>query len=466
MFGVLIDRSDAFTIRTYNVHSGTHTHSHPVKGTVIGDIWTHGECLRFAVAESGSITTWEVGFASRNTPTEVESLPLPDNFSYNKYLSNALHPTLSRFAYTHSDSKRVLVWDARNSKFLLNEYVDSPHGISFSSNGRFFMCRTGPFQIYLWKESPTGYILHRTLNWEFGFHGQLMSPNGESIFLFGFEAIQLSLTMDPSTSFSRKQDHTEFIVGFSPDETLAAVARSWGKTITVLDLKSGDPLSIIDAGIEVYGQGVTGSTVVAVNREKVVTWDLSARDHVLNTEANVNDNTQTMISIICPETQYLGYTYMSISPDLHTVAMVEYGLDSCSYSLHLHDVPTERCLGDVRMSGEGYGRPWFISDGRQVWCVTDRGEANRFMIAEGSEFGVTELEQLGPTDQPPNTPPWLSSRGYQIMDDRWILGVSGKRLLQLPPHWRSSDKNRTWSGRFLALSHSTLPEAIILELEE
>ncbi|KAF9644058.1 hypothetical protein BDM02DRAFT_3217962 [Thelephora ganbajun] len=109
-FGVLIQRLGAFTIRAYNVHSGTHTYSHPVKGTVIGDIWTHGECLRFAVAESGSITTWEVRFAPRNTPTEVESLPLPDDFSYNSYRANAFHPTLSQLAYPHSDC--VLVWDA------------------------------------------------------------------------------------------------------------------------------------------------------------------------------------------------------------------------------------------------------------------------------------------------------------------------------------------------------------------
>ncbi|KAF9644164.1 hypothetical protein BDM02DRAFT_3122307 [Thelephora ganbajun] len=463
MFGVLIDRSDAFPIRTYNVHSGTHIYSHPVEGQVVPNIWTHGECLRFAVVKSGSITTWEVGFASRNTPTEVESLPLPDDFSYDQHRSNVLHPTLSQLAYTHSNCKIVHVWDARNSKFLLNEYIDHPLWISFSSDGRFFTCRTGPFQFYLWKVSPTGYILHRTLNSELWFLNQLMSPNGESIFLFGFEAIQLSRTMDSAT-FSRKHDHMEFIVEFSPDETLAAVTRFGENTITVLDLKSGDPLSIIDAGMKVHGQRVTGSSVVTVGREKVVTWNLPARDHVLNTEANVNDNIQAATSIICPGVQFS--MFMSISPDLHTVAMMDYNLRSRSYSLHLHDVPTERCLGDVRMSEGGYGRPRFTSDGRQVWCVTG-GEANGFTIVEGSKSGVIELEQLEPTDQPPSTPPWLSSRGYQIMDDRWILGSSGKRLLRLPPHWRSVEvEARTWSGRFLALLHSTLPEAVILELEE
>ncbi|KAF9646207.1 hypothetical protein BDM02DRAFT_3198480, partial [Thelephora ganbajun] len=67
MFGVLFDRPDTFTICTYNVHSGIHTYSHLVEGDLVGDIWTHGECLRFATMKPGSITTWEVGFASRNT---------------------------------------------------------------------------------------------------------------------------------------------------------------------------------------------------------------------------------------------------------------------------------------------------------------------------------------------------------------------------------------------------------------
>ncbi|KAF9642178.1 hypothetical protein BDM02DRAFT_2511175 [Thelephora ganbajun] len=106
IFGALIRRLGTFIIRTYNVHSGTHTHTHPVEEEVVRNIWTRGECLRFAVVKSGSITTWEVGFASRNAPTEVESLPLPNNSPYDLY-KNSLRPVLSRLAFT--DSGRILV---------------------------------------------------------------------------------------------------------------------------------------------------------------------------------------------------------------------------------------------------------------------------------------------------------------------------------------------------------------------
>ncbi|KAF9642094.1 hypothetical protein BDM02DRAFT_3273592 [Thelephora ganbajun] len=465
MFGVLVYRPHgfgSFTICTYDIRSGTHIYSHFVEGRIIPNIWTHGECLRFAVMKSGSITTWEVGFASRNTPIEIESLSLPDNSLRDSY-GHWFHPTLSRLAFVHS--WRIHVWDAQHSRFLLNEFAWAPDGISFSSDGRFFMYREKRLShIYLWKESPTGYNLHRKLNCGMATPNQLISPNGESIFIFGGSVLQLWRTTDSSTSFSHKQTDERFIVEFSPDEMLAAVARFKDNTVTVLDLKSGDSLLIINTDIEVYGQGAAGSTIVAVGREKVVTWNLPTRDHVLNMKANVNDSIRT-VTISCP--RMLSYPYplefASISPDLHTIAIVEYTSPFSRY-LHLHDVPTKQCLGSVLVDE---GRPWFTSDGRQVWYITDRDEvANGLTIVEDSDCGAIKPKRLGPTNQPPNTP-WLSSRGYQITDDGWILGISGKRLIWLPPHWRSLDtKARTWSGRFLALLHSALSEAVILELEE
>ncbi|KAF9642270.1 hypothetical protein BDM02DRAFT_3124713 [Thelephora ganbajun] len=468
MFGVLIRRLCTFNIRIYDVHSGAHTYTHLIEGIVEGMvvcvIWTHGECLRFATTKPGSITTWEVGFASRNAPTEIESLPLPDNFPHDFYI-HSFHPTLSRLAFTYLE--RIFVWDTRHSKFLLNEYAKDTHRISFSSDGRFFIYEvigTLAPTIYLWKESSTGYILHRKFNCEVWISRLLISPNGESIFASRYRTIQLWRTMDLTTSFSHKQTYERFVVDFSPDETLAAATRVGGKTITVLDLKSGNPPLIIDAGMEVYGQRVTGDTVVAAYHEKVVTWNLPARDRVLNTKANLNDNISTATPLIICPTMSSRLEFVSISPDLHSIAIVD-SLPFSHHRLHLHHVPTRQCLGYVFVDRRGDSCPWFTSDGREVWYTTDRGEANGLAVVEDTESGVIKLEHLGPTQRPSNAP-WLSSRGYQIMDDGWILGISGKRLLRLPPRWRSLDTNRTWSGRFLVLLHGALPEAVILELEE
>ncbi|KAF9643638.1 hypothetical protein BDM02DRAFT_3123132 [Thelephora ganbajun] len=270
--------------------------------------------------------------------------------------------------------------------------------------------------------------------------------------------------MDPPTSFSCEQTHERFILEFSPNEMLAAVTRFKDKTITVLDLESGNPLSTVDTGTEIYGQRVTGSTVIAVGHEKIVTWNLPTGNRVLNPKASVT----WTATFSCPETFSYSYTsrFISISPDLHRIAIVQGPMYGNPPSLYLQDVPTGQLHGPVSMRGGGDGRPWFTLDGRQVWYITDRGEAKGLAIVEGSESGVVKLENLEPTSQLPNTPPWLSSRGYQVVENRWILGFSGKRLLWLPPHWQSLGANRTWGGRFLALLHGTLPGAVILEFEE
>ncbi|KAF9645513.1 hypothetical protein BDM02DRAFT_3189660 [Thelephora ganbajun] len=451
MFGALISRHDTSIIRIYNVHSGTHIYSHPVEGEVVDDIWTHVGCLRFATIKPGFITVWEVGFASTNAPREFESLPLPANLSHD-LCPQSFHPTLSRLAFSHSE--RIFVWDARHSKFLLDEHAERLYTTSFSSDGRFFVYGTMVSGIYLWKESPTHYILHRKLNREIEMDNLLMSPNGRSILVFGGMAIQLSHTMDPSTSLPGKQGHRGFNVEFSSDETLATVTRVRGNTITVLDLKSGDPLLTIDTGMHVYGQRATGNTVVSFDGVKVVTWNLPARDRGLNPKVNAKDSIRTTMTR-CPGMDFLESA--SLSPDLHRVAI------TVMDSFHLHDVSTGQCLASVPTHWGRFRRPWFTSDGRQVFI---EGEVNGFTIVEDSRSGVIKLEHLGPTNQPPSTPPWLSSRGYQITDG-WILGISGKRLLRLPPHWQSLDTTyRRWSGRFLALLYHQLPEAVILELEE
>jgi ABC-type nitrate/sulfonate/bicarbonate transport system permease component len=70
--------------------------------------------------------------------------------------------------------------------------------------------------------------------------------------------------------------------------------------------------------------------------------------------------------------------------------------------------------------------------------------------------GQRVLELVG-TEHLPQGSPWVSSHGYQVTDDWWILGPDGKRLLMLPPLWQSwSAVQRVWKGRFLALLHANV----------
>jgi WD40 repeat protein len=189
------------TIAIYNILSSTPIYYPPIEGPVIRKIWTHGECVRFATMGLESITVWEVGFTSKHPLREVESLPTPNGF----YLSEEciFLPTLSRFAFIHE--KTVLVWDAQHSKLLLNSMeVKTPSKMTFSPDGSFFACATHGPEIYLWKESPTGYILHQKLiskSIEVDTpYRPLFSPNGQLVVVSCRLTLESWHTMDSTTS--------------------------------------------------------------------------------------------------------------------------------------------------------------------------------------------------------------------------------------------------------------------------
>ena len=244
-------------------------------------LWTHGEYLRFATVKPGAIAIWEVGFTSKHTLAEIESLPAPDNIVSGQCL---FLPTRSRIAFIFQEA--VVVWDTRDSKTLL-DFVDDnrPVGLSFSSDGRFFACGTTGREIHLWKESPTGYVLHQKLVYSIldlsRFGGEddtavvLLSPNGESIIASKRPETQLWRTTDPVISLSsvptQPVTETRFILDFSQDESLAAVARLEDNIATIIDLRSGDTRLIIDVGTSIWGLRATGNTIVVVGDRGIIT---------------------------------------------------------------------------------------------------------------------------------------------------------------------------------------------------
>ena len=197
--------SEGSNIFICDVTSGTLIHSHSLNDTVplSNHIWTHGESLRFATADATTITIWEVGFISGAAPEEIETLPTPDGFDNERPRFTQLHPAPYRLAFVSRG--RIRVWDGQNSRFLLEcadaEFVPS---MSFSSDGRFFACSTARPNVYLWKESPDGYVLHGILasNAWYGLT-PLLAPNGKSIVTFGGRTIKSwrtrSITVPPSS---------------------------------------------------------------------------------------------------------------------------------------------------------------------------------------------------------------------------------------------------------------------------
>ena len=350
--------------------------------------------------------------------------------------------------------------------------------MTFSSDGRFFAYGTRGPEVYLWKESPTGYVLHHKFVLSTGYYSYpCLSPNGQSIVASSGDTLQLWRTEDSATTLSIPTpafQHTKpFILEFSPDKSLMATARTTDNTATVFDVESGVPRLIIDTGMKINGLRVAWNNIVVVDQEKSVTWGLPPGDHVLDVRVNVNGSVRT--TIFDPLSRGLS-PFVSISPDLKYIAAVKEP-GRLGSSLNIYDMATGKRLASASAQ---VPRSWVIPDGRKVWFTPDGCEVwftpdgrgygellQGWAIVRDSESSIHKLEELEPTQHPQGGYPWESSHNCKVTDDGWILGSSKKQLLWLPPHWRSRVKtHRVWDGRYLGVLRPELPEVVVLEVLE
>ena len=353
-----------------------------------------------------------------------------------------------------------MVWDARGSKFLLNFKTRCLSG-DFSPDGRFLAYGTSD-RVFIWKESPTGYALHQELTLASARRATpLLSLYGESIIAYHWPTVRLwHTTASPPSIPNAPVRRGNFILGFSTDQTLAVVARTYGNTITIFDLQSGEPWFTIDAGMGVLGMRMTRSAVIVVG-DGVVTWDLPTGDRALNAKANTEDTAQTTpLDPIKRPPLSPSTAPASISPDLIHVAVHD------GSPIALYDISTGKHLASAKKTGSatGISTPWFTPDTHEVWCG-GRKHSHGWTIVEGDGPGVVKLDPVDPGASPSGGFPWESSHGYEVLDDEWVPNPGRKRLLWLPHNWKS-DGDWSWGGRFLGLFHGALPEAVILEFYE
>lgn len=472
-------------INTYNFPSRTFTGPFcAAEEYLIRPIWTHGEYLQFATIAPGLITTWEVEFTLTSPPVVVESFPIPDEtFNGKNFL---FLPSLSRLAFTPGNG--VWVWDVKASKLLLTsqlvqsqEYIGSAKmflskemflpKFSFSSDGCFFACLDTAGVVHIWKDSPAGYVLHQQVHFPpkfpYNSQGPRLSPNGKSIFIPIHGVIHLWHTRNQVLSLPSISTGDvfggHFILKISPNGRFAASGQQGGNTVTVLDLQSGNQRCVIATGVKIDCLGITESTVAVAGNEMVVTWNLLGRDSAFN--ASINDSIQiTELNYSLPSYNLDKRDYyLSLSPDLSLIAIASSSENSNDLSLKIHDVSTGVC--HVTVPTDIFSQPIFTQDRCEVWVFFD-DQKSGWGIVEDSKSGVMELKPREKTVHPSAAFFWESLCGYQVMDDGWVLSPTQKRLLWLPHHWRSAQKQREWSGQFLGLSPSGLSEVIILEFLE
>ena len=174
-------------------------------------------------------------------------------------------------------------------------------------------------------------------------------------FIDGTQKIKTSL---PSVS-TEDSGHNKFTLGFSVDEKFAVFGLRKEKTVTIIDLQSGEPRWIANVGVGIDCLEMAGSTVVLVGEEKIVTWNLPGGDSSFN--ASIDDSVRTTVLHHSSKRHGSGTpTYMSISPDLSRIIVARAPPQAAGYSLEVVNVSTGLCLASI----ETYNmmRPRFTQD--------------------------------------------------------------------------------------------------------
>lgn len=460
MVGVLHQYPNTARIFICAIASGKYMGFHLLNDGILlsNDIWTHGESMQYTTTNTAAIIIWEIGFTLGAKRMKVKTLPAPSGFNDSRCTRVQLLPALCRLALSFWD--KVLVWDAQNTTYLLN-YTDGRFDgkMSFSPDGQFFACRTTGSEIYLWKESPIGYLPHKRLSSSIVYSNPLFSQTGESIIAFGGYTILLwrtntSTTPPPGILTQIPQRNDNFLLDFSLDGTLAVVTMLKDTVVRVFNLKSGVQELTIDTSMEVYGLRVVKNTLLVITDQKVIGWELPVGKSVSNPRVDI-EHSSLRVEISGWQRSH-DVTYASISPDCHYIAFIMGG--GITGYLCIYNTLTGKCLGP-ESSRKGVVA-WFAPDRCNVWYANDKSVGGMWKVGrqDEPEFSVDPA-------CPPAGYPWRSSSGYQVTNDWWVLGQDGKRLLMLPPPWQSDPVRRMWKGQFLALLHRGLSEPIILEMD-
>ena len=458
MTGGVFYLEDQSSIIIYDIISGKAIISHPVQESVARTVWSYEKCLQFATIESQSMVIWEVAFTSSGEPTRINSLPIPEGVSTTFLV---VLPSFNWLGFILQ--QKVLVWDAQHHKILLNSIdLESPRGISFTPDGTFIICGVGFSELYVWKKSIDGFLLHQNFLANSTITNSVISPNGQSIASFGGLMLQLWHTNSPTSvsTICRKDPEystQDFLLEFSPDGTLVAAVQWSSHTITVLNVESGKPCLVIDINTEICGMRITEDKIVVLSDEKIILWDLPTED-CAHVRRNVQNSTQT-ISFEYP--MPIEETHASVSPDLTYIAFGnKFDFEESFYVYNIHT--RERLV-----VAESYGWiPGFTLDGCKVWCAGWDGGVNEWLILKEDGSNTTKLELLIEDQGLPDGYPFISAHGYHITEDGWILNSSGKHLLWISPHWQSIDESqRCWNGNFFAMWGHTSSEPIIFKFE-
>ena len=446
--------------------------------------WTRKDTLHFATSFK---IDGHVLIEIRELQQTSHPLPAVESFRVPLHSGGFSFSPVSFHASFVAETDLVIL-DVRDSRILLevkaaqSPFIPPGH---FSSDGRFFICRTEEPRIFVWENGSTGYGPWSNLRPRLLFKGLSFSPTMSSILTWGPQGIQVlnpgnrSAFLSPNEA-GHHHGRRNHLVAYSADGALTATARHKDHVIKVLDNLSGSPCRLIDTGMEILDIKIVNNAICMASSCGLIWWDLETGERARGAQ-DIIDSTM----VIDPTANHL-----ALSHDCSQVAFVVPTTQSYM-RLRRAVPPTEVCLWREGLPPTRVDlcEPQIFDTGDLVPVINIQSSPNQ----HGLWLLVTILTQ-SLWDNTPSTlylpveleiledgsvrkvskrsfgSPWpwvnLFSCGYGICigSQEWVVDPEGRKVLWLSPSWRAKNvEDVRWDGNFLAFLHGHHPDPIIIQ---
>jgi len=471
--------------------------SQPANGQ-LNDHWIHEGCLRFATSfkRDGKC----VVIIREFQPTSNRLVPVIESYPVSLHDGVFSFSPVS-FHASFVTEREVVILDVRKSETLLHEKARQsfykPRGY-FSPNGHFFACGTRDQVIFVWKNTPTGYVHWSTIIPRLRSLGFSFSPAAVSILTWGPGKIQL---LHPESHDVASPDGSgNHLVARSADGKYITTVRKGKGIITVRDSHSGNSLKSIDTRMLIQDIKTIGNAIYVTDGHKLVNWHLG-----LGMTYDVRYDRKGTVDMTWIDPPVLCSV---LSNDCSKIAFAEKGESNVplSYSDETAEkkvtvvmcaisninapnttVPNrsryrpgmasrlvnarfiDTCTIDVRIMEYGHSvlNIRFSPDERRLLLIIGKVSSASYSL----ELDLTKDWWIGDVIED-GTDPWSrtgshSSDGYHVGGgSQWVMDSRHRKLLWLPSNWRMLFPYEIqWIGDFLVLLNGVNPEPIIIEFQ-
>ena len=419
--------------------------------------WAHEDTLRFAVSLKTCgghvINIKELKPTSTPLLCHISSFPIKPcdgDFSFS--------PAFSHASFVHE--KEAIILDIQNSRCLLQTRF--PLGCSrgeFSHDGHFFVCGTLE-ELRIWQKTPTGYLPWSSLKLRAHIESHSISPTTIKILCYGQGGLQLfhpnnhSSPLSPTKVLAHDKQH---LVTFSTNGMYIAMAQPGSGDITVLNSHLDTPQQL-KTGMETQDIKIVGNSLFAVDRHKLICWNLDAhgvRRGTFDKPLTIDHRARCLtLSHDCSQIAFMVdrkvFLYNPGVPGLFTKYVQAYLPKLVSPLVTEYTAAYE--VLQVKFSPDQQGL-WLhtVSVGGKI-----PGYLVELGIRDGRILGGATVKDMSWDD------PFFSHEHYRVHE--WVEDSGGKKLLWLPPSLRVFNGNDVkWDGNFLALLDGYLPEPVIIQ---